>query len=207
MFERILYVDSGCLARGIVRRQVLCRDYNECVERLPMRNGALLYVPMLPTHLTQSCLPTHFFFLMWPHSSLTYISYVLLVCCHSLRWPTFRKHCSSGLILLAVLYLVGVASLASFSCSLTSRGHYLSGLILLADLYLVGIPHLPSFSPPDNISYALPIWPHSPCWPLLLCVAHWTSLPLTYIWTCARNAMLGITGLLLVHVARLLSFS
>ena len=58
----------------------------------------------------------------------------------------------------------------------------------------------------DNISYALPVWPHSPCWPLLLRVAHLTSLPLTYVRTCARNAVLGIIGLLLVRVVSLTSF-
>jgi len=88
------------------------------------------------------------------------------------------------------LLLVRVVRLASF----------------LADLYLVRIARLLSFSSPDNISYALPVWPHSPCWPLLLRVARLTSLPLTYVRTCARNAVLGITGLLLVRVVRLASF-
>jgi len=106
------------------------------------------------------------------YASLVYFLYALLVCRHSPRWPTSRTHCSSG-------------------------------LILIADLHLVGVPRLPSFSSPDNISYALLVWPHSPCWPLLLR----TSLPQTYVRTFARNAVLGITCLLLVHVARLLSFS
>jgi len=62
------------------------------------------------------------------------------------------------------------------------------------------------FADADNISYALPVWPHSPCWPLLLRVACLTSLPQTYVRTCARNAVLGITGLLFVRVVRLASF-
>ena len=77
-----------------------------------------------------------------------------------------------------------------------------SAVILLAGLHLVGIPYLPSFSWLTYISYALLVRPHSPCWPQLLR----TSLPLTYVRTCARNAVLGITGLLLVDVARLASF-
>jgi len=109
-------------------------------------------------------------------SLLAYISFALLVCHHSPRWPISHSRCSSG-------------------------------LILLADLHLVGVPHLLSFSSPDNISYALSIWPHSPCWPLLLCLARLTSLPLTYIWTCTRNAELGITGLHHLRVACLVSFS
>jgi len=80
------------------------------------------------------------------------------------------------------------------------------GLILLADLHLVGVHRLPSFSSPDNISYALPLWPQSPCWPLRRRVARLTSLPQTYVRTCARNAVLGITGLILVRVVRLASF-
>ena len=88
----------------------------------------------------------------------------------------------------------------------TSPTRCASGLILLADLHLVGVRRLPSFSLPDNISYALPIWPHSPCWPLLLRVARLTSLPQTYVRTCARKAMLGITGLPLVRVVHLASF-
>jgi len=88
----------------------------------------------------------------------------------------------------------------------TSPTRCASGLILLADLHLVGVRRLPSFSLPDNISYALPIWPHSPCWPLLLRVACLTSLPQTYVRTCARNTVLGITGLLVVRVVHLASF-
>jgi len=89
----------------------------------------------------------------------------------------------------------------------TSRTHCSSAVIIFAGLHFVRVPHLPSFSSPDNISYALPIWPHSPCRALLLHVARLTSLPQTYVWTCARNAVLGITGLLLIRVAHLQSFS
>jgi len=84
---------------------------------------------------------------------------------------------------------------------------YPSGLILLAGLPLVRIARLPLFFTLAYISYALPVWPHSLCWPLLLHVARLTSLPLTYVQTCTRNAVLGITGLHLVRVAHLASFS
>jgi len=72
------------------------------------------------------------------------------------------------------------------------------------------------------ISYVLLVCPHSPRWPtltpcssalilhaglLLLCVTHLTSFLLTYIRTCGRNAVLGISGLHLVYVARLSSFA
>jgi len=83
----------------------------------------------------------------------------------------------------------------------------LSGLILLAGLPLVHVARLPLFFTLAYISYALPVWPHSPCWPLLLRVARLTSLPLTYVRMCARNAVLDIIGLLLVRGAHLLSFS
>jgi len=128
----------------------------------------------------------------------------------------------SAVILLAGLLLVRIARPASFSSLAymsyalrvwphsprwpTSRRHSLSAVILRADLHLVGVRHLPSFSSPDNISYALPVWPHSPCWPLLLRVARLTSLPLTYVRTCARNAVLGINDLYLERVVRLASF-
>ena len=130
----------------------------------------------------------------------------MLVCCHSPHWPTSDTHCTSGLILLAGLPLVGIPCLPSFSSLTYLLYGLLVWLILLTDLHLVGIRHLPSFSLLDNISYMLPVWPHSHCWPLLLRVASLTSLPQTYVRTCARNAVLGITGLLLVRVARLASF-
>ena len=69
--------------------------------------------------------------------------------------------------------------------------------------------------------YVLLVCPHSPCWPtsrtgcssalilhaglLLLRVARLTSFLLTYIRTCGRNAMFGISGLHLVRVAPLSS--
>ena len=42
-------------------------------------------------------------------SSLAYISYTLLVCHHSPRWPISRTRCSSAVIHLAGLHLVPVA--------------------------------------------------------------------------------------------------
>jgi len=85
--------------------------------------------------------------------------------------------------------------------------HCPSGFILLAGLPLIlHVAQLPLFFTLAYISYALPIWPHSPSWPLLLCVARLTSLPLTYVRMCARHTVLGITGLHLVRVVRLASF-
>jgi len=122
----------------------------------------------------------------------------------------------TGLLLIRVARLPSFSSLAYFSYALrirphssrwpTSRMRCASGLILVADLHLVGVRSLPSFSSPDNISYALPVWPHSPCWPLLLRIARLTSLPQTYVRTCVRNTVLGVTGLLLVRVVPLASF-
>jgi len=86
------------------------------------------------------------------------------------------------------------------------RTRYRNALLCITGLLLVHVARLPSFSSPDNISYVLPVWPHSPCRPLLLRVALLTSLPQTYVRMCARNAVLGITGLLLVRVVRLASF-
>jgi len=122
---------------------------------------------------------------------LTYHSYWLLVCSHSFRWPTSRTRCSFAIILLAGLHLIRVAPLSSFA--------------VLA------------------YSYALLVCPYSPCWPtsrtgcssalilhivlLLRLVARLTSILLTYVRTCGRNAMLGISGLHLVRVARLSSFA
>jgi len=57
---------------------------------------------------------------VWPHSLLANISYALLVCCHSLRWPTFRTRSSSAVILLAGQHLIRVARLASFSLLATA---------------------------------------------------------------------------------------
>jgi len=108
------------------------------------------------------------------------------------HWPTSRSHCSSAVILLAGQHLVRLACLASFSllatatirCSFdlitadlrsdvcykrrvrhhwpTSHTRCSSAVILLAGLHLVRVARLPSFSSPDNISYALHVWPHSP---------------------------------------------
>ena len=86
------------------------------------------------------------------------------------------------------------------------RTRYRNPWLRITGLLLVRVARLPSFSSLAYISYAIRVWPHSPCWPLLLHVARLTSLLLTYVRTCARNAVLGITGLHLVHVARLASF-
>jgi len=67
------------------------------------------------------------------------------------------------------------------------------------------------------------VCPHSPRWAtsrtghssalilhtvlLLRHVARLTSILLTYVWMCGRNAILGISGLHLVRVARLSSFT
>jgi len=130
------------------------------------------------------------------------MSYVLLVCSHSLHWPT-RMHCSSSLILLAGLPLLRVPRLLSFSltycsyallvrphspCWLTSRTCCSSALILYTDLLLVRVPRLLSFSL-TYCSYALLVCPYSPRWP--------TSC------TSCSSALILLAGLHLVHVARL----
>jgi len=71
---------------------------------------------------------------------------------------------------------------------------------------VIHVTETPCYVSLAYILYTLHVWPHSPCWPLLLRVARLTSLPLTYVRTCARNAVLGITGLHLVRVACLASF-
>jgi len=86
------------------------------------------------------------------------------------------------------------------------RTHYRNPRLRITGLLLECVARLPSFSSLAYIWYALRVWPHSSCWPLLLHVARLTSLPLTYVRTCARNAVLGTTGLHLVRVAHLASF-
>ena len=123
-------------------------------------------------------------------SSLTDHSYRLLVCSHSFCWPTSHTRCWFAVILLAGHHLVRITRLFSFTA--------------LA------------------YSYALLVCPHSPSWPtsrtgclsalilhtflLLQLVARLTSIFLTYVRTCGRKAVLGISGLPLVRVARLSSF-
>ena len=83
---------------------------------------------------------------------------------------------------------------------------YRNPRLRITGLLLICVARLPSFSSLAYISYALRVWHRFLCWPLLLCVTRLTSLPLTYVRTCARNAVLGITGLHLVCIARQASF-
>jgi len=117
--------------------------------------------------------------------------YVLLVCPHSPRWPTPTCY-SSALILLVGQHLVPVARRPSFFmlayCSYIGRNTVLG----IGGLHLVRIARLSSFAV-LIYSYSLLVCPHSPCWP----ISH----------TGCSSALILHTGLLLVHVAHLPSFS
>jgi len=93
------------------------------------------------------------------------------------HWPTSRTRCSSAVILLAGLHLVGVPRLPSFSSLAyisfallvcrhsprwpTSRSRCSSAVILLAGQHLVRVARLASFSMLAYLSYVLLVWPHS----------------------------------------------
>jgi len=154
-------------------------------------------------------------------SLLANISYRLLVGPHSPHWLTVPMRRSLALILHAGLLLLRVARLTLFSLNyiLTFGRNTVLGI---GSLHLVRVAHLSSFAA-LAYSYALLVCPHSPCWPtsrtgcssalihytglLLLRVARLTSFLLTYIRMCGRNAVFGIGGLHLVHVACLSSFA
>ena len=154
-------------------------------------------------------------------SLLANISYRLLVGPYSPRWHTVPTCRSSALILHADLLLLHVARFTSFL--LTYIWTFGRNTVLgIGGLHLVRVARLCSFAALAH-SYALLVCPHSPCWPtsrtgcslalthhavlLLRHVACLTSILLTYVWTCGRNAVLGISGLHLVRVARLSSFA
>jgi len=90
-------------------------------------------------------------------------SYTLLVCPHSPCWPTSRTGCSSALILHAGLLLLRVARLTSFLLTyirMCSR----NAVFGVGGLHLVRVSRLSSFTALAH-SYALLVFPHSPCWP------------------------------------------
>jgi len=151
---------------------------------------------------------------------VAYISYVLLVCAHSPRWPTLTR-CSSALILHAGVLLLHVSCLTSFLMTyIQTCGR--NAMLGIGGLHLVRVARLSTFAA-LAYSYTLVVCPHSPCWPtsrtgcssalilhaglLFLRVARLTLFLLTYIRTCGSNAVFGIGGLHLVHVARLSSFA
>jgi len=154
-------------------------------------------------------------------SLLANISYRLLVGPHSPRWLTVPTRRSSALILHTGLLLLRVARLTSFF--LTYIWTFGRNTVLgISGLHLVRVARLSSFATLSHL-YALLVCPHSPCWPtsrtgcssalilhtilLLRRVARLTSILLTYVRTCGRNAMLGIGGLHLIRVARLSTFA
>jgi len=148
-------------------------------------------------------------------------SYTLLVSPHSPCWPTSHTSSSSAVILHAGLLLLRVARLTSFFLTYI-RMFGRNTVLGIGGQHLVRVARSSSFAALAH-SYALLICPHSPCWPptrtgcstalilhavlLLRHDARLTSILLTYIRTCGRNAMLGISGLHLVRVARLSTFA
>jgi len=154
-------------------------------------------------------------------SLLANISYRLLVGPHCSRWLTVPTNRSSARILHAGLLLLRVARLTSFLLTYI-RTFGRNTVLGIAGLHLVRVARLSSFAELAH-SYTLLVCPHSPCWPtshtgcssalilhavlLLRRVARLTSILLTYVRTCGRNAVLGIGGLHLVRVARLSSFA
>jgi len=147
-------------------------------------------------------------------------SYALLVCPHSPRWPTAPTHCSfdlvfadlrldvwqkrhvkhhwptsrtccsSALILHAGVLLLRISRLTSFLLTyiLTFGRNTTLGI---GGLHLIRVARLSSFATLAH-SYALLVFPHSPCWP--------TS-------PTHSASTLILPYLLLVRVARLPSFS
>ena len=148
-------------------------------------------------------------------------SYTLLICPHSPRWRTAPTRFSFDLVFADLHSDVWqkrrVRHRLPTSCTCCSFVHIRrTGL-------LVDVARLPSFSLLANISYWLLVGPDSPRWLtvstrrsstlilhaglLLLRVARLTSILLTYLRKCGRNAVLGIGGLYLVRVARLFSLA
>jgi len=117
-------------------------------------------------------------------------SYVLLVCPHSPCWPTSRTSCLSALIVHIGLLLIRVARLASFLLTyIRTCGR--NAVFGIGGLHLVRVAHLSSFAAVAH-SYALLVFPHSPCW---------STSP-----THSASALI-LPYLLLVSIAHLPSFS
>jgi len=96
-------------------------------------------------------------------SLLANILYWLLVGPYSPCWPTVPTRRSSALILHAGLLLLRVTRLTSFF--MTYIGTFGRNTVLgIGGLHLVLVARLSSFTALAH-SYALLIFPHSPCWP------------------------------------------
>jgi len=90
-------------------------------------------------------------------------SYSLLVCPHSPSWPTSYTGCLLALILHAGLLLLRVACLTSFLLTyIRTCGR--NAVFRIGGLHLVHVSRLSSFAVLAH-SYALLVFPHSPCWP------------------------------------------
>jgi len=117
-------------------------------------------------------------------------SYALLICPHSPCWPISCTGCSSALILHAGLLLLRIACLTSFLLTyIRTCGR--NTVFGIGGLHLVRVTCLSSFTVLAH-SYALLVFPHSPCWP---------TSP-----TPSASALI-LPYLLLVSVARLPLFS
>jgi len=190
----------------LVCRQSPCwpPSRTRCSFILIRRDGLLVRIARLPSF-----------------SLLANISYRLLVGPYSLRWSTVPTRRLSALILHVGLLLIRVTRLTSFLLTYI-RTFGRNTVLGIGGLHLVRVARLSSFGALAQ-SYALLVCPHSPCWPisrtgcssalilhtvpLLRRVAPLTSILLTYVRTCGRNLVLGISGLHLVCVARLSSFA
>ena len=150
---------------------------------------------------------------------VAYISYVLLVCPHSLRWPTLTR-CLSALILHAGLLLLCVARLTSFLLTYI-RTFGRNAVLGMGGLHLIRVARLSSF-PALAYSYTLLVSPHSPPWPTAptrylfvlhfanLCSDVWQKRRVRHRWPTSRTCCLFVlirSAGLLVHCARLPSFS
>jgi len=150
---------------------------------------------------------------------VAYISYVLLVCPHSLRWPT-RTRCSSPLILHPGLLLLHVTCLSSILLTYV-RTCGRNAVLGIAGLHLVRVARLSSFAA-LAYSYTVLVCPHSPRWrtaptrfsfDLVFADLHsdvWQKRRVRHRWPtsrmCCSFVLIRRAGLL-VRVARLPSFS
>ena len=150
---------------------------------------------------------------------MAYISYVLLVCPHSPRWPTLTR-CSSAHILHAGLLLLRVTRLTSFLLTyIRTCGR--NAMLGITGLHLVRVARLSSFAA-LAYSYALLVCPHSLHWPTTpTCCSFdlifadlrsdvWQKHRVRHHWptsrTCCSSALILHAGVLLLRVSRLTSF-
>jgi len=88
-------------------------------------------------------------------------SYLLLICPHSLCWPTSRTSCSSALILHARLLLLRIARLTSFLLTYI-RMSGRNAVFGIGGLHLVRVARLSSFCLLAYLSYTFRVCSHSP---------------------------------------------